>query len=128
MGRGGAGNECAWSKVGGALPRRLPFKRLKSRTAPPRTGASIGRIDSGSGQNYLCATSLLSLRLSPAPRRAAFFHFPRGGAWLVHRLSFELPWTPGVTRQPRYFDGATFRRGSFLGSTYSMSQGPIALI
>ena len=28
MGRGGAGNACARSKVGGALPRRLPFKRL----------------------------------------------------------------------------------------------------
>ena len=95
MGRGGAGNACARSKVGGALPRRLPFKRLKSRTAPPRTGASIGRINSGSGQNYLCATSLLSLRLSPAPRRTAFFHFPRGGAWLVHRLSFELRWNSG---------------------------------
>jgi hypothetical protein len=35
--------------------------------------ASIGRIDSRGGQNYLSTTSLLSLKLSPAPSRAAFF-------------------------------------------------------
>jgi hypothetical protein len=35
--------------------------------------ASIGRIDSGGGQNYLSVISLPSLKLSPAPCRAAFF-------------------------------------------------------
>ena len=51
-----------------AYPRRLPQ-------------ASIGRIDSGGGQNYLSITSLLSLNLA-RPRAGLLFSSPTPGPFL----------------------------------------------